>query len=90
MPKRPYPRHQLRHDAILLAFWRSPLQTQKEIAKATDYSPSQVSRIMSSPAFLERYEVIFCGLAGDARSHWLAHLREQSANHKQPKDQSPI
>ena len=64
----------------------NPLRTQKEIAKATAYSPSQVSRIMSSPAFLERYEVIFRGLAGDARSTWLAHLREQSANNNQPKD----
>ena len=86
MPKRPYPRYQLRHDTILLAVLEKPLQTQKEIAKATDYSPSQVSRIMSSPAFLERYEVIFRGLAGDARSQWLAHLREQSADLKQPKD----
>ena len=86
MPKRPYPRHQSRHDTILLAVLENSLRTQKEIAKATAYSPSQVSRIMSSPAFLERYEVIFRGLAGDARSQWLAHLREQSANDNQPKD----
>ena len=86
MPKRPYPRHQFWHDVILQEILEKPLQTQKEIAEATDYSPSQVSRIMSSPAFLERYEVIFCGLAGDARSTWLAHLREQSADNNRPKD----
>ena len=86
MPKRPYPRYQRRHDAILLAVLEHSPRTQKEIAKATDYSPSQVSRIMSSPAFLERYEVIFRGLAGDARSTWLTHLREQSANNNRPKD----
>jgi hypothetical protein len=36
-----------------------PCQTQKEIAKATGYSPSQVSRILGSSDFQERYEVIF-------------------------------
>ena len=86
MPQRPYPRYQRRHDVILLAILENPLQTQKDIAKATAYSPSQISRIMSSPAFLERYELIFCGLAGDARSQWLAHLRELSADLKQPKE----
>ncbi len=49
MPKRPYPRHQRRHNAILLAVLGNPSQTQKEIAKA----PSQVSRIICSPEFQE-------------------------------------
>ena len=44
MPKRPYPRYQRRHDAILFAVLENPMQTNKEIAKATGYSPSQVSR----------------------------------------------
>jgi hypothetical protein len=59
MPKRHYPRHQRRHDAILLEMLGRPCQTQKAIANATGYSPSQVSRILCSPDFLERYEVVF-------------------------------
>src|SRR5258708_24347423 len=51
MPKRPYPRYQRRHDAILLSILENPLQTNKEIAKATGYSPSQISRILCSPDF---------------------------------------
>ena len=79
MPKRPYPRYQRRHDVILPTILEKPFSTQKEIAEATAYSPSQVSRIMSSPDFIERYEVIFRDLAFDARSTWLARLREASA-----------
>ena len=51
MTKRPYPRYQRRHDAILLSILENPLQTNKEIAKATGYSPSQISRILCSPDF---------------------------------------
>ena len=71
MPKRSYPRHRRRHDAILLSIIENPTQTQKEIAKATGYSPSQVSRILCSPEFLELYGVVFHELASDARSKWL-------------------
>ena len=53
MPKRPYPRYRHRHYAVLLA---DPSQTQKEIAKATGYSPSQVSRILCSPDFQQVYD----------------------------------
>jgi hypothetical protein len=59
MPRRHYPKHQRRHDAILLEMLGHPCRTQRELAKATGYSPSQVSRILCSPDFLERYEVIF-------------------------------
>jgi hypothetical protein len=59
MPKRHYPKHQRRHDAILLEIFGGGCRTQKEIAKATGYSPSQVSRILRSPEFLERYEGVF-------------------------------
>ena len=59
MPKRHYPKLQRRHDAILLEIFGRACQTQKEIAIATGYSPSQVSRILCSPDFQERYEVVF-------------------------------
>jgi hypothetical protein len=59
MPKRHYPKLQRRHDAILLEILGHSCRTQKEIAKATGYSPSQVSRILCSPEFQERYEEIF-------------------------------
>jgi hypothetical protein len=59
MPKRHYPTHQRRHDAILLEILGGPCRTQKEIAKATGYNPSQVSRILRSPDFQERYEAVF-------------------------------
>jgi Winged helix-turn-helix DNA-binding len=75
MPKRPYPSHQRRHDAILLCILEDPRQTQKEIAKATGYSASQVSRILSSPDFIDRYQVVFRDLAFGARSNWLASLK---------------
>ena len=55
MPKRPYPRHQRRHDAILLHIIEHPGAKQKAIAAATDYSASQVSRIMRSPDFQAAY-----------------------------------
>ncbi len=53
MPKRPYPRYQRQHDAILFAVLENPMQTNKEIAKATGYSPSQVSRITCSQDFVD-------------------------------------
>ena len=51
MPKRPYPTWQRRHDAILLYLSRHPAAKQKEIAKATGYSASQISRILCSEDF---------------------------------------
>lgn len=70
MPKRPYPRYQRRHDAILLAILENPLQTNKEIAKATGYSPSQVSRITCSPAFRQLHDAAFIGVVHGARTQW--------------------
>jgi hypothetical protein len=74
MPKRPYPRFQRRHRAILLAILENPAQKQKDIAKATGYSPSQVSRILCSPEFLEIYDVAFWETAVDARSKGLSRI----------------
>ena len=75
MTKRPYPRYQRRHDAILLKILENPLQTNKEIAKATGYSPSQISRIVCSPDFLQLYDAAFGRLAHGARTKWLDGLK---------------
>jgi transcriptional regulator with XRE-family HTH domain len=74
MPKRPYPRYQRRHHAILLSICRDPSQKQKEIAKATGYSPSQVSRILCSRDFQEAYDLLIRDAALDARSKWLTRI----------------
>jgi Winged helix-turn-helix DNA-binding len=71
MPKRPYPRYQRRHNAILLAVLENPAQKQKDIAKATGYSESQVSRILCSPDFLEIYDLALLETAREVRSKWL-------------------
>ena len=75
MTKRPYPRYQRRHDAILLAILENPVQTNKEIAKATGYSPSQISRILCSPDFLQLYDAAFVKVAHGARTKWLDSLK---------------
>jgi hypothetical protein len=78
MPKRPYPRYQRRHHAILLAACRDPSKKQKEIAKETGYSESQVSRIVCSPDFLETYDMLMREAAYEARSKWLDRTRVRS------------
>ena len=72
MPKRPYPRWRRRHDAILLCILDYPFATQKEIARMTRYTCSQVSRIMSSPDFALRYEEMMREYAFQARRDYLA------------------
>ena len=71
MPKRPYPGYQRRHHSILLAVCRNPAIKQKEIAKATGYSPSQISRILCSPDFQQAYDMLIREAANEARSKWL-------------------
>jgi hypothetical protein len=66
---------QRRHDAILLEILGRPCRTQKEIAKATG---SQVSRILCSPDFQERYEVVFQTIGSAA----LADLRKSSVTQR--------
>jgi hypothetical protein len=78
MPKRPYPRYQHRHKVILLAVCRDPAAKQKEIAKETGYSPSQVSRIMCSPAFQEVWDLLIRETFVDARSKWLTGTSTRS------------
>ena len=74
MPKRAYPRYRHRHNAVLLAACRNPSQTQKEIAKATGYSPSQVSRILCLPDFQQVYGSLIKEVAVESRSEWLARM----------------
>jgi DNA-binding MarR family transcriptional regulator len=74
MPKRPYPRYQRRHLAILLAALENPGRKQKDIAKATGYSASQVSRILCSPEFQDLYGHFFHEAATAARSKWLTRI----------------
>ena len=71
MPKRPYPKWHRRHDAILLYLMSHPVATNKEIAEATGYSPSQVSRIMCSPDFEARYETLYANSFTEARLRFL-------------------
>ena len=71
MPKRPYPRFQHRHNAVLIAVCRDPAAKQKDIAKATGYIPSQVSRILCSPGFQEVWYLLIRETFVDARSKWL-------------------
>ena len=55
LPKRPYPRWQRRHEGVLLWLLERPWATLKECARATGYSPSQLSRIVNSPDYQRRY-----------------------------------
>lgn len=55
MPKRPYPRWQRRHEGVLLWLLQRPWAKLKECARATGYSPSQISRIVNSPDYQRRY-----------------------------------
>jgi MarR family len=78
MPKRPYPHYQRRHHSILLAVCRNPAIKQREIAKETGYSPSQVSRILCSPDFQEIYDLAIWETARNARSKWLTRISPRS------------
>ncbi len=57
MPKRPYPRWQRRHDGVLQWLLQHPAGTLNDCARATGYSPSQISRIVNSPDYQCRYHV---------------------------------
>ncbi len=58
MTRRPYPRWQRRHEAVLRLIVEHPRLTLAKIATATGYSPWQVSRVINSPDFRERHERI--------------------------------
>lgn len=78
MTKRPYPRHQRRHDAVLLYAIENPTHKQKDIAKATGYSELHISRIMCSTDFFEMYEALVDDAAFKARANWLARINASS------------
>lgn len=56
MPKRPYPRWQRRHEAVLLWCIRNPGKKMKQCARKIGYSESQISRIVNSPDFQQHFE----------------------------------
>jgi hypothetical protein len=58
----------------LLCILENPMQTQKEIAAATGYSASQVSRIVCSPDFQVQYDIRMQEAAFVARSKGLARI----------------
>ena len=51
-------------------------QTNKEIAQATGYCPSQISRILCSPDFLRLYDAAFLKVAHGARTKWQDSLKD--------------
>jgi hypothetical protein len=75
MPKRPYPTWQRRHDAILLYVLEHPGAKQKEIAEATGYTPSHVSRILASPDFTTVYGGLRRDVAAQAIVKFLSGRR---------------
>src|SRR6516165_1573980 len=74
MTTRPYPHYHRRNDGIMFSILENPLPTNKEIAKSTGYTPSQVSRIVCSPDFQALYEIMMHDAASNARSKWLARI----------------
>src|SRR5262245_58066273 len=58
MPKRPYPRWERRHEAVLLWLVEHPEATLAACARVTSYSPSHLSRITCSPAFRQHYHAL--------------------------------
>jgi hypothetical protein len=58
MTKRPYPRWERRHEAVLLWLLEHPTATLREGAVATGYSPSHLSRITCSPEFRQQMLIL--------------------------------
>ncbi len=56
MPKRPYPRWQRRHEAVLRWCLKYPGLPLKLCTKETGYSETHVSRIVCSPDFRQRHD----------------------------------
>lgn len=55
MSSRPYPSWRRRHYNVVDWFISHPAGTQKECAKATGYTESQLSRIVNAPEFYTRF-----------------------------------
>ena len=73
MPKRPYPRWQRRHEAVLTWLLQNPAKKLKDCARELGYTPSQISRIVNSPDFQRRYHT---AVAIHRREVSLAIIRE--------------
>ena len=75
MPKHPYPRWQRRHEGVLQWLLQRPWATLKDCARATGYSPSQISRIVNSPDFRARYNAARKIIEADISRSIIARLR---------------
>ena len=75
MPKRPYPRWQLRHEAVLRWLLTHPSGKLYECAAATGYTRWQVSRIARSPDFLRRLEAALDAARIDAAERGRHNIR---------------
>ena len=80
LPRRPYPRWQRRHEAILRLMVDKPHLMRSEIASATGYSRWQMSRIINAPDFRERYRELRAVIDRQLASRYLDRLR--SANER--------
>ena len=78
LPRRPYPRWQRRHEAILRLMVDKPHLRRSEIASATGYSRWQVSRIINAPDFRERYRELRAVIDRELASQYMERL--SSAN----------
>ncbi|MCH9053038.1 MAG: hypothetical protein IIA72_18580 [Proteobacteria bacterium] len=76
MPKRPYPRWQRRHEAVLLWLLENPPKKLKDCAAATGYSRTHISRIINSPDFRARYEAAVDAGRAEAYRRYFARLTE--------------
>ena len=74
MPRRPYPRWQRRHEAILRLMMEKPHLMRPQIASATGYSRWQVSRIINSPDFRARYRELRAVIDRKLANHYLERL----------------
>ena len=68
----------LTKNRFLLDEEQSHIEVNQEIAKATGYSPSQISRILCSPDFLQLYDAAFLKVAHGARTKWLDCLKKSA------------
>ena len=74
MPRRPYPRWQRRHEAILRLMMEKPHLMRPQIASATGYSRWQVSRIINAPDFCARYRELRAAIDRELANRYLEHL----------------
>ena len=74
MPRRPYPRWQRRHEAILRLMVDKPHLMRSQIARATGYSRWQISRIINAPDFRARYRGLRAVIDRKLANHYLERL----------------